>query len=198
MKGQWQEHRQHGRQDGQEPIFFELTSIAPRHSCAPAHSDAPHRRHRRNPLLAWLRRLPATAGIALSLIALPAPLLAKAQPIILTAPPAFSATGPQMTDTGHALIEWSADEPVTLEIAHNPGFTETRTLYSGTNKAYFVSGLADGDYLLRLRGADGTPSAQLELAVRHQSLQRALWLALVGVIVSLAIAAVILKGARDD
>ena len=130
----------------------------------------------------------------LFLIALPA----QAQPSSASAPPTFSTSAPLETDAGYTLIAWNADEPVTLEIAHAPDFADAKTLYNGRNKAFFVSGLANGDYLLRLRGADGNVSTPLELTVRHQSLQRALWLALIGAIVTLAIIAVILKGARDD
>lgn len=145
-------------------------------------------------MAAWLKRVLAAASAVLLLIALPAQALPSSSPT----PLAFSASDPLKTDTGHTLISWNAGEPVTLEIAQAPDFADARTLYSGRNKAFFVSGLTDGDYLLRLRGANGEISAPLELKVHHQSLQRALWLALVGAIVTLAIIAVILRGARDD
>ncbi|MCB2073823.1 MAG: hypothetical protein H6917_18780 [Novosphingobium sp.] len=83
-------------------------------------------------------------------------------------------------------------------MARDPAFADARPIYLGTNHAHFLSGLADGSYYLRLRGEDGSLSAPIELSVRHQSLQRALWLALVGLIVALAVVAAVLRGAPDE
>jgi len=111
---------------------------------------------------------------------------------------AFADRGPLHSDTGHVLISWTADGPVTLEMARDPGFADARPIYLGTNHADFISGLADGSYYLRLRDGDGALSAPLELIVRHQSLSRALWLALIGAVVTLAVVAAVLRGARDE
>ncbi|MEZ5734949.1 MAG: hypothetical protein R3E09_03940 [Novosphingobium sp.] len=111
---------------------------------------------------------------------------------------AFADKGPLQTDTGHVLISWQAEGPVTLEMARDPGFAHVKPIYLGMNHAHFISGLANGAYYLRLRDANGTESPPLELTVRHQSLRQALWLALIGVIVTLAVIATVLRGARDD
>ncbi|OCC23023.1 hypothetical protein MB02_14525 [Croceicoccus estronivorus] len=125
-----------------------------------------------------------------SLVSLSAPAYAEA--------PAFSDAGPIASDTGYTLVQWSAPGAVTLDLAHRPDFSDARTLYSGANSAYFLSGLADGTYYLKLRDEAGTASATLELDVAHQSLTRALWLAGLGALVFLAIVATILRGARDE
>ncbi|MCB2052171.1 MAG: hypothetical protein KDE63_12165 [Novosphingobium sp.] len=114
-------------------------------------------------------------------------------------PPAFlSQENEVTTDAGYALVDWEAEGSVQLAMAPVDDKAEARTLYSGANKAYFISGLAEGDYYLWLRGDDGSMSEPLKLAVRHQSLAQALWLALVGAIVSLLIVGTIVLGARDD
>lgn len=129
------------------------------------------------------------------LVLLTLPIHAHAQ----SSGPAFTGAGPLTSDAGNSLIEWTgADVPVALEIARSPDFADARPLYQGRNRAYFVSGLADGEYFLRLRGQDGALSEPLELIVVHQSLQRALWLALIGALVTLAIVATIFVGVRDE
>ncbi len=111
--------------------------------------------------------------------------------------PAFAAEGALSSDSGHALVEWQADTPVLLEISDTAQFTDPRPVYQGDEGAYFLSGLAGGDYFLRLTDADGQQSSIQELRVTHQSLTQALWLTLVGAIITLAILAVILRGARS-
>jgi hypothetical protein len=113
------------------------------------------------------------------------------------APPLFAGEGPLASDTGYVQVEWQSDDAVALEIASTPDFADPRTLYEGRNQSFFVSGLDEGVYHLRLRGADGAVSAPLVVEVRHQSLDRALWLALLGAIVTLSVSAAILRGARE-
>jgi len=83
-------------------------------------------------------------------------------------------------------------------MAETADFADATELYNGTNSSFFVSGLQDGDYFLRLRTADGAQADPLVLEVRHQSLTQALWLALLGAIVTIAVVAAILRGARDE
>ncbi|MEZ5687547.1 MAG: hypothetical protein R3E21_02000 [Caenibius sp.] len=137
------------------------------------------------------------AGFALLLA-----LVMLASPAPLHATPAFSADMPESTDAGYVLASWEGSETVTLEIApwpHRSGQPGPfRPLYTGKNTAYFLSGLADGDYALRLRDATGAQSAPFRLTVAHQSTTRALLLALLGAIVFLGVVAVIAKGAAHD
>jgi len=128
------------------------------------------------------------SALALGLAALPATALAS---------PAFTSESSLASDTGHILLEWNAPGPVTLEMARNDSFTDAATLYSGANRAFFLSGLANGDYFLRLRGMDGTVSAPAVLRIEHQSLTQALWLAALGALITLAVIAAIVRGPRD-
>ncbi|WP_156840152.1 hypothetical protein [Novosphingobium aquimarinum] len=111
-------------------------------------------------------------------------------------PPTFRSDGAIDSDTGYSLIEWDASGPATLAIA--PPGAPSRELYSGSNEAFFISGLADGTYRLTLRDASGQEAPPLELRVAHQSVTQALWLVALGAIVFLATVAAILRGARDD
>lgn len=108
----------------------------------------------------------------------------------------FRSAGALSSDTGYSLIEWDAPGTATLAIA-SPG-APPRELYSGTNRAFFISGLADGTYRLTLRDAAGREAAPLELRVTHQSVTQALWLVALGAIVFLATVVAVVRGARDD
>ena len=125
-------------------------------------------------------------------------LLLSALPLPALASPAFTQTGPLKSDAGYFMVEWQADEPVSLEIAKQDSQAKPRVLYTGSNSALFVSGLQDGEYDVRLRDGSGALSKALTLSVEHQPLDRALWLVALGALAFLAAALVILKGARDD
>jgi len=112
--------------------------------------------------------------------------------------PRFISGEPLTSDTGHVLIEWQASGTVTLEMAGAPDLANARSLYEGTNHAFFISGLEEGDYYLRLRAVDAAATEPLLLRVRHQSLRQALWLALLGAFVTLATITAIVRGARDE
>ncbi|GGB88777.1 hypothetical protein GCM10011494_03850 [Novosphingobium endophyticum] len=112
--------------------------------------------------------------------------------------PVFSESGAISSTTGHAVLSWQAEEPVVLSIAHEPDLSDARPLYRGDERSYFLSGLADGDYYLRLENESGEASAPLRLSVTHQSLAQALWLTAIGLVITLAVVATILRGARDD
>ena len=112
--------------------------------------------------------------------------------------PRFSQSGPLTSDAGYFMVEWQADRPVALEMTAQDRSSAPRVLYEGKNKALFVSGLADGEYMLRLRDRTGAMSPALKLIVQHQSLTRALWLVALGMLAFLATMAVILRGPRDE
>ena len=94
------------------------------------------------------------------------------------------------------LVEWEAPGEATLLLARSDDFADASALYRGSNKGYFLSGLEGGDYFLMLRDDDGQQSQAIQLTVAHQSLQQALWLTLLGAIITLGIIGVIVKGAR--
>ena len=136
--------------------------------------------------------LPASRIIA-SACALCFALPAQAAP---TRPPAFTEQGPLRSDAGNFLVKWQAQEPVSLEMQPPDGASVT--VYSGHNAAYFLSGLRNGDYAMRLKDATGSTTDTLTLHVQHQSLSRALLLLALGAIAFFATVAVVLRGARDE
>jgi hypothetical protein len=109
---------------------------------------------------------------------------------------AFSAPGPLSSDTGHLLVEWKAPGDATLIMARSADFAGASALYQGGNKAFFLSGLEGGEYFLMLRDDEGRQSQAIALTVEHQSLQTAIWLTIIGAIITLGIIGVIAKGAR--
>lgn len=109
----------------------------------------------------------------------------------------FTSSEPLASDTGQVLVEWQAEGPVTLGIvdASNPGVV--REIYAGENTSFFLSGLADGDYLLVLGDEGMAEATTLELNVTQQSLSQALLLTLIGAIITLGIIVTIFRGARS-
>jgi hypothetical protein len=110
----------------------------------------------------------------------------------------FAAAGPIASDNGYAIIAWESDGPATLDITRSDAHAQGRTLYSGENTTYFISGLSDGVYTLTLRDDASRVADSLELSVAHQSLTFALWLIALGSLVFLSIVSVIIRGARDE
>lgn len=105
---------------------------------------------------------------------------------------------PLSSDTGQMLVEWEAAGPVALEIAQREDFADARVAYEGANHAYFLSGLQGGDYYLRLKTPGAVVSDPVRLTVAHQSLERAIWLTIIGAIITLGVIVTILRGARDE
>jgi len=113
------------------------------------------------------------------------------------AAPEFTDDMARESDSGQVQAAWEADGPVALTMT--PLETgDLRLVYRGEAKGIFLSGLADGDYELRLAGQDGALSQPVVVSVEHQSLSRALWLVALGAIASLGVVIVIVRGARDD
>lgn len=112
--------------------------------------------------------------------------------------PVFTNESPVISDNGQASIGWTADGPVMLEMARDENFSGVSAIYRGNYDGYFISGLADGDYYLRLSGEGGAVSPVLLLRVSHSSLDLALWLMLAGFIVTIGIILTIWRGARDE
>lgn len=136
-------------------------------------------------------------GGALRKIAWPVAVMALA-PTSAVAAPTFKANTPIEANAGHAMLEWNADGMVRLEMARDTSFSEAAPLYQGDYDSYFVSGLSDGDYYVRLRGQDGGTSEPLRIHVAHQSLTQAIWLMIIGAIISIGIITTIVRGARDE
>jgi hypothetical protein len=116
----------------------------------------------------------------------------------VAAAPAFTNEGELSSDTGQMLMSWQSEEPVTLVIGTDSELSDAQPVYSGSQQSYFLSGLANGDYYLRLDGESGASSDPIALSVAHQSLQQALWLTLIGLIITIGIIYTIMRGARDD
>ena len=109
-------------------------------------------------------------------------------------PPTFSPDMALASDSGQVDVQWQADGEVTLTM--NETSRGTKLVYKGTDSRIFLSGLRDGDYELRLASEDGALSEPAVVEVRHQSLSRALFLVLIGALVTLGIVIVVLRGAR--
>lgn len=110
----------------------------------------------------------------------------------------FTGQGDLTSDTGYVMLNWHSGKPVSLMIATMPDFSDAVTVYDGEAHSFFLSGLDDGHFFLRLREDGGAVSAPVELSVTHQSLARALWLLTIGALITLAIVVTILRGARDE
>jgi hypothetical protein len=104
---------------------------------------------------------------------------------------------------GVAVISWPVSEQATVLVqkSQDPDFTQSTTLYRGSDSASVITGLMDGEYYFRGRSvySDGrvsTWSETVSLSVEHHSLTRALLFFALGGIVFLATMLLITFGAK--
>ena len=110
---------------------------------------------------------------------------------------AFANADPVFSDTGHVQLNWTArgNAPVRLMLYADDEAARPRSLYEGTNQAYFLSGLPNGVYRAHLIDPqDGATLDALELRVAHPPLGQAFALLLMGGLVTLATIIVIWHG----
>ncbi len=119
-----------------------------------------------------------------------------------TASPLFKNNSVLRSDTGYITLEWenTKGEAVELQQSENQNFKPTRTIYSGQNKSFFLSGLQDGAYYYRIRAAaDKSWSSPITtLHVVHHSMKKALSLFALGAFIFIAIVFVVLRGASNE
>ena len=81
-----------------------------------------------------------------------------------------------------------------LQSARDPDFEEYKVIYSGPDRASFVSGLKNGTYYYRVKPVDGVWSKVLTVEVKHHSLRLAMALFVVGGIVFVLTVGVVVIG----
>lgn len=119
-------------------------------------------------------RLPSSVGFLFFCVAT---LAHAAEPA--PAVDAFAADT-EVATSGFYRLTWETPDGVSVELqeASTDDFADARPLYTGTDRAYFVSGKSDGDYFYRIRTRQSEPSAwtaTVKVAVDHHPLWRA-WL----------------------
>ena len=87
---------------------------------------------------------------------------------------------------------------VELQQSNNENFEDSRIIYSGKNTAYFLSGLKDNTYYFRLKPVNGTWTDPITVHVAHHSIQKAVSLFIVGVLIFCSIIMVIIRGAKNE
>ncbi|UXP31698.1 hypothetical protein N6H18_15215 [Reichenbachiella agarivorans] len=105
----------------------------------------------------------------------------------------------QYANSGYIQLQWNADNGASeywLEQSQDSLFMSSQLIYQGPDQASFVSGLEDGHYYYRVKTAGSSWSNVLSLTVKHQSLQLALSLAGVGMLVFGLTTVVIIKGSH--
>ena len=104
----------------------------------------------------------------------------------------------QQNSYGHIRLEWSADHETTFELqrAQTAAFTDSLTIYTGPDRASFISGLENGTYYFRVRETGKEWSDIMTVLVEHQSLRLAFTLFTIGGIVFLLTVFVVVNGAR--
>lgn len=101
---------------------------------------------------------------------------------------------------GYFQLLWTSEDPVIVEEARNPEFTDPRVIYRGADNATVLSGKPDGDWYYRARTNEpGSEFGEPVLVtVRHHPLGRALSFFALGAIVFLATLSLIVSGARAE
>lgn len=114
--------------------------------------------------------------------------------------PAFRGEHHVTTNDGHVRLQWPAVAPDAIyevQQSTTTGFKNPRIIYTGPDRATFVSGLNNGIYYYRFRADKGDWSDTLTVSVKHYSLRLAFTLCGIGALVFLLTAGVILKGTTN-
>ncbi len=108
-------------------------------------------------------------------------------------------SGEVQSSSGHTKLEWTQGDggPYELQYATDDAFSDAKIVYSGLDRASFISGLPEGKHHYRIRGENSPWSAPLIVNVQYQSMQLAFSLFGTGAVVFLLTVLVVVKGARE-
>jgi len=126
---------------------------------------------------------------------------AAAQPAQDTGESVVLRSDTDVATAGYFQLSWNADQPIRLVESRSADFTDSSTLYTGSDSGRTVSGRRDGELYYRLESADsGTVlGGPLRVVVAHHPLARALSFFGVGAFVFVATLALIVFGSlRSD
>lgn len=142
--------------------------------------------------------IPRFMAAALLLVALLAVSSGQAQ----SSAPRLSSDNDVAT-AGFFRLSWETDAArVELQEAKDSAFETGHTYYSGPDRAAVISGKSNGEWYYRIRAIEdkqaGPWSSPLRVTVAHHSLSRALLFFAVGLVVFIAIGAVVIRGARSS
>lgn len=106
---------------------------------------------------------------------------------------------PQTSSDGVFRVHWEGpDVKAGLQLSTQGDFSHLLTVYAGEDRAALISGKPDGVYQYRLLDANGQVVARATATVKHHSLSRAWMFFAVGLLVFLATAVLVMRGARAD
>ena len=148
------------------------------------------------------RRLQAVVSPAMVGVLLLAGLVAAASGQAQSLAPRLSSDS-DIATAGFFRLSWETDAAqVELQEANDAAFSHAHTYYKGADRAAVVSGKANGTWYYRIRAIDegqaGPWSSALLVTVAHHSLSRALLFFAVGLLVFVAIAVVVIRGAGES
>lgn len=135
--------------------------------------------------------------------------LARSQnPSISQDTPRFTVPSTRVAPSGSFAIRWSSAQPAAfdqfeLQQSRNRDFSEARLIYSGPDRASYVSGLPNGDFYYRVRGVNtqfnrkSRWASPIRRIVQHPSLEFAVSMWGVGALVFLSTLGVVLSGAKN-
>ncbi len=111
----------------------------------------------------------------------------------------FEMDSVNTTQDGYIKLAWEGPNEVEsyeIQESTSRNFETFRTVYTGPDKATFISGLKDGDYYYRLRREGGNWTTPIVLTVTHHSLELAFILFGLGALVFILTVWVVISGAR--
>lgn len=122
------------------------------------------------------------------------------------APPFFKGGSSIKSHAGYITLAWTSAEGGAVYEIEEKGKRNSHAatvIYRGKGKKIFISGLENGGYRYRVRsiGDDGSlsPWSQpLILQVKHHSIERALFLFFLGMIIFAVTCYVIIRGSRKE
>lgn len=102
---------------------------------------------------------------------------------------------PIQANEGFIRLVWEGTSPVNLEVSPTQDFSQSKSLYSGSDSSYFMTGLTGGTHYFRLQGG-GETSALLQVSVNYPSKALVVGSLSVGSVLFFSLCLIILLGNR--
>ncbi len=119
---------------------------------------------------------------------------------VLAAQPQLNANT-DLATAGYFQLSWEANvqsAPYVLQQSLTPSFSNSTTIYVGTDTASVRSGLSNGTYHFRLLDGEGMPSNIVTVQVAHHSLTKAFSFFALGVLMFVILVAVLVSASRGE
>ncbi len=111
------------------------------------------------------------------------------------------STNTDLATAGYFQLTWRADSqgaPFVLQQSLTPSFSNSKTLYQGTDTASVLSGLSDGIYYFRVLDKQEVASNIISVEVKHHTLGKAFGFFALGALMFIILVTVLINASRKE